>query len=415
MKIKTHLFVSTAIVCTAFTAHAQSPKRGIAYDLANPADLAALSPGVTWWYNWGTTPNPGVPANYVAQYNMDYYPMLWNGNFNAPSVVAFLKANPQIHYLLVLNEPNNTGQANLTPQQAAAIWPQYEAVAAQAGVKIVGPQMSYGTMANYENPVTWLDAFIAAYQAANNGRSPQIDYLGFHWYDYGIDSQLNALDKYNKLIWVTEFSNWHSQNDGAQIATLAEQETQMSTLVPDLESRTDVFRYAWFTGRVSPDPHYDSLLAGPGQLTALGQLYISLPSMAGTHHLINKASGLALGGSSNAPGTVVGQYSYSGASNDAWTFSHNSDNSYTLTNVTSQLVLDDYGWGSGNGAKVVQWSSNGGTNQHWLMIPNADGSYTIKGVSSGLVLDDPEFSSAAGTAINLWTNDGGANQEWLLK
>ena len=414
MKIKIHLFVSTAIVCAALAAHAQSPKRGIAYDIAAQADMAALSPGVSWWYNWGTAPNPGVPANYLAQYNMDYYPMLWNGNFNAASVVAFLKANPQIHYLLVLNEPNNTGQSNVTPQQAAAIWPQYEAVAAQAGVKIVGPQMSYGTMANYQNPVTWLDAFIAAYQAANNGRSPQIDYLGFHWYDYGIDAQLNALDKYNKLIWVTEFANWHSQNDGAQITTLAEQEAQMSTLVPDLESRTDVFRYAWFTGRVSPDPHYDSLLAGSGQLTALGQLYVSIASIAGTHHLINKASGLALGGSSNAAGTVVGQYSYGGASNDNWVLSQNSDNSYTLTNVASRLVLDDYGWGSGNGAEVDQWSSNGGTNQHWLMIPNADGTYTIKGVSSGLVLDDPSSSNAPGAAIKLWTSNGGPNQKWLL-
>jgi hypothetical protein len=30
----------------------KSVKRGIAYDLASPADLVALSPGVSWWYNW---------------------------------------------------------------------------------------------------------------------------------------------------------------------------------------------------------------------------------------------------------------------------------------------------------------------------------------------------------------------------
>ena len=29
----------------------KSAKRGIAYDLATPEDLAALSPGVSWWYN----------------------------------------------------------------------------------------------------------------------------------------------------------------------------------------------------------------------------------------------------------------------------------------------------------------------------------------------------------------------------
>jgi putative glycosyl hydrolase len=156
----------------------KSAKRGIAYDLADPADFAALSPGVSWWYNWSPQPNTSVPANYESQYAMDFYPMLWNGNFNSANVVAFLKANPSIQYILVLNEPNLTDQANLTPQQAAQLWPQYEAVAAQTGVKIVGPAITWGTMANYQDPVAWLDAFYATFQAAN-ARDPQIDYLAF--------------------------------------------------------------------------------------------------------------------------------------------------------------------------------------------------------------------------------------------
>lgn len=263
-------------VATAATP-AKSAKRGIAYDLASPADLQAVSPGVSWWYNWGAAPNAGVPSSYLTQYQMDYYPMLWNGSFNATTVVAFLLAHPTIHYLLVLNEPNVGGQSYLTPQQAAQLWPQYEAIASQAGVKIVGPQITWGTMPNYSDPVAWLDAFYAAYEAANNGRQPSIDYLGFHWYDYGLASQLSRLDKYNKPIWVTEFANWHSQNDGAQITTLAEQEAQMTAMVATCEQRSDVFRYAWFTGRVSPDPHYSSLLGASGQLTKLGQLYLTLP------------------------------------------------------------------------------------------------------------------------------------------
>ncbi len=255
----------------------KSAKRGVAYDLASQADLQALSPGVSWWYNWGSTPNGAVPVNYPTQYAMDYYPMLWNGNFDGAAVESFLRAHPTIQYLLVLNEPNVGGQAYMTPQQAAQLWPRYEAIAADTGVKIVGPQITWGTMPNYSDPVVWMDAFYAAYEAANNNRQPRIDYLGFHWYDYGLDSQLNRLDKYNKPIWLTEFANWHSQNDGAQITTAAEQETQMTAMVAASEQRSDVFRYAWFTGRVSPDPHYSSLLAGSGQLTELGQHYLSLP------------------------------------------------------------------------------------------------------------------------------------------
>jgi hypothetical protein len=255
----------------------KSAKRGIAYDLASPADLAALSPGVSWWYNWSPNPNASVPADYATRYAMDFYPMLWNGSFNSDSFVSFLKANSGIKYMLVLNEPNLTGQSNTTPQKAAQLWPQYEAIAAQTGVKIVGPAITWGTMTGYEDPVAWLDAFYAAYRAANGNRDPQIDYLAFHWYDYGLDAQLNRLTKYNKPFWVTEFANWHSQSDGAQIDTLAKQEAQMTSMVATCEGRADVFRYAWFTGRWSPDPHFTSLLAGDGVLTDLGKMYLAQP------------------------------------------------------------------------------------------------------------------------------------------
>jgi hypothetical protein len=237
-----------------------------------------LSPGVSWWYNWSPSPNSAVPSDYATQYGMDFYPMLWNGSFNAASVVSYLKANPGIQYMLVLNEPNLVDQSNMTPQQAAQLWPQYEAIAAQTGVKIVGPAITWGTMANYEDPVAWLDAFYAAYHAANGNRDPQIDYIAFHWYDYGLDGQLDRLTKYNKPFWVTEFANWHSQDDGAQIDTLAKQEAQMTSMVATCEGRADVFRYAWFTGRLSPDPHFTSLLGANGVLTDLGTLYLSLPA-----------------------------------------------------------------------------------------------------------------------------------------
>jgi hypothetical protein len=258
--------------------HVKSSKRGVAYDLAAAADLAALSPGVSWWYNWSPSPNPSVPADYADRYGMDFYPMLWNGSFDAPALVAFLQANPSVKYMLVLNEPNLVSQANMTPQQAALVWPEYEKVAAQTGAEIVGPAITWGDMADYADPVAWLDAFYAAYQGANSGRDPQIDYLAFHWYDYGLSDQLDRLDKYDRPIWVTEFANWHSQDDGEQVDTLAAQEAQMTEMVATCESRSDVYRYAWFTGRMSPDPHFSSLLGAPGELTGLGEIYLGLPT-----------------------------------------------------------------------------------------------------------------------------------------
>ncbi len=213
---------------------------------------------------------------------MGYVPMLWNANYDAAAVEAWLKAHPDITYLLVFNEPNLTDQANLTPAQAAAAWPGVEAVAAATGVKIVGPQMTWGTMAGFSDPVAWLDAFYLAYRAANGGRDPRIDVLAFHWYDYGLGPQLDRLAKYGKPFWVTEFANWHVGDGSAAIDTLAKQQAQMADMVATCESRPDVLRYAWFTGRWSNDIHFTSLFnAGAGSLTALGTQYIGLPFAAG--------------------------------------------------------------------------------------------------------------------------------------
>lgn len=254
----------------------KSAKRGVAYDLAAADDLAVLAPGVSWWYDWGLRPNNGVPADFRARWGMDFYPMLWNGNFDANEVESFLMARPEIKHLLLLNEPNLTDQSNLTPSQAAQLWPRFEAIADHTGVKLVGPQITWGTMPGFADPVVWLDAFYAAYKAANGGRDPKIDYLGFHWYDYGLGGQLDRLAKYGKSFWITEFANWH-QGNGADIDTVAKQKVQMTDMVATCEARADVFRYAWFTGRWNSDIHHTSLLGANGQLTELGQLYISLP------------------------------------------------------------------------------------------------------------------------------------------
>ena len=161
--------------------------------------------------------------------------------------------------------------------KSAAAWPRVEAIAAKTGVKIVGPQITWGNLAGFEDPVVWMDAFYAAYRNANGQRAPRIDYLAFHWYDYGLAAQLDRLTKYGKPFWVTEFANWHSGDGSAQIDTVAKQKAQMADMVATLENRADVIRYAWFTGRWDNDTHFSSLLAADGQLTDLGKYYLQLP------------------------------------------------------------------------------------------------------------------------------------------
>jgi len=257
----------------------KSPKRGLAYNLKEPADFDTLKSGVSWWYNWSLRTD--APADYYSNYQMEFVPMLWGGNSTSDftQLKYFILGHPEIEYLLVLNEPNLTDQANQTPAQAASEWIKYEQVidelaAQQRTIYLVGPAMTWGTMTNYWDPVVWLDAFYAAYKSANEGREPQIDYLAFHWYDYGLESQLDRLKKYGKQIWITEMANWN-----AQIDSYAKQAEQMQQMVAICESRDDVFRYAWFIGRGTyPDNRYTYLFnPNPGQLNALGNLYISLP------------------------------------------------------------------------------------------------------------------------------------------
>lgn len=245
----------------------KSFKKGVAYSFTSQADINALSRGVSWYYNW--SPIPQAPLASV-----DFVPMLWNDRFDENDILDKLSRNPSAEYMLILNEPNLVDQANTTPRQAAESWPKYERVAARANVKIVGPQMTWGTMRGFEDPVVWLDAFIEEYRSLNKGKLPRIDYLGFHWYDYGLNEQLGRLAKYGKAFWVTEMANWHSQSKEAQINSEAKQISQMRDMVAVCESRKDVVRYAWFTGRWSPDPHFTSLLSSPGRVTALGQAYV---------------------------------------------------------------------------------------------------------------------------------------------
>ena len=254
----------------------KSVKRGIAYDIASAEDLQALSAGVSWWYGWGLNRSSKVPRDHLARFGMDFIPMLWK-DFNTVEVEAALAADSNIKYLLVLNEPNLTDQANVTPQAAAMLWPRYEAIAAKADVKLVGPAITWGTMPGYADPVTWLDEFLASYAAANAGRAPRIDCLAFHWYDYGLKEQLDRLVRYGKPFWVTEMANWHIGDGAAQVDSGAKQMAQMTEMVRLCEERSDVLRYAWFTGRWSNDPHFTSLLGADGQLTELGRHYQRLP------------------------------------------------------------------------------------------------------------------------------------------
>ena len=264
------LMVSALIVC----AQPKSTKRGEAYGGNSEADMQAISKGITWWYNWDIKPEQGVINTYKA-FNVEYVTMAWSGGTSLSLMSNYLAIDTSVKFLLGYNEPNFTQQANMTPTQAATAWPQLESVAKKYGLKLVSPAVNdcgacvteWGI--TFTNPVQYLDSFFTAC------KNCQVDYIAVHWYacDGGsLTSYLSSFKKYNKPIWLTEFS---CSENGA--ATLQTQENYLFQAVDILENDPDVFRYSWFTGRSSSDNN-SLFTSTSGQLSALGNIYVNMPT-----------------------------------------------------------------------------------------------------------------------------------------
>jgi Glycosyl hydrolase catalytic core len=247
---------------------ASAPKRGIAYGYHSDADLTALSAGISWWYNWSPKPDGTLTQSYAAL-GVEFVPMIWGGNFDPVTLAKQVPAGAK--YLLTFNEPEAAAQSNLTPAQAAALWPKVEAFAKSRNLQIVSPGVNYcGGNCNETSPFDWLDKFFAACAGC------QVDYVALHWYactKAALTSTLAQYEaKYKKPLWVTEFSCLDSTN-----ITVAVEQQYMQDAVAALEADPMVFRYAWFTGRYTQQPPVNLLGAASGVLTPLGQKYVALP------------------------------------------------------------------------------------------------------------------------------------------
>ncbi|MBE8728184.1 glycosyl hydrolase [Flavobacterium hungaricum] len=270
--MKKKLFITSLYLFFAVTTFAQSPKRGIAYGQNSTADLLALKPGVSWWYNWGSLPENDTNANYES-IGVEYVPMAW-GKISDTEVQAFInKIKPGAKYLLAFNEPNFNDGARLTPQEAVNAWTNVEKIAAAKNLEIVSASPAYNGPDNYggySDPLKWHDEFFLLCPNC------KVDYIAFHTYDNTAGSVIGVtglLKKYNRPIWVTEFANRVIQTADQKIAF-------MKDILNSFENDPDIYRYSWFTGRV-PAAWTDMLegqLLSPvsGVLKPIGTEYINI-------------------------------------------------------------------------------------------------------------------------------------------
>ena len=251
----------------------RSGKRGVSYAFTlAEVDAPLLGGGVSWFYNWGPDISSEVQAATEAQ-GMDFYPMAWNGSFDADRIRTYKATHPQCEYLLAFNEPNLTDQCNYTPQQAAAQWLRLKELADELGMKLVSPAMNYGTLPGYGDPVVWLDEFFELVPL------DEVTAIAVHCYmpsAAALKGYIERFAKYGKPIWLTEFCAWETN-----ITSPAAQMAFMSEAVAYLEADPAVERYAWFIpradGPVDSYPYMQLLTKEPPYaLSDQGRVYTGI-------------------------------------------------------------------------------------------------------------------------------------------
>ena len=203
--------------------------------------------------------------------------MLWGGGSVSAESIRSLTAqhaSGRARYLLGFNEPDSGSQANMTPGQAAALWPRLDATG-----------LSVGSPAPAVPDDGWLSRFMSIARA----RGLRVDFIALHFYQDFTDAhavaelrdQLISIHRrYGKPIWITEIGAldvraWGEQMDSAPSAGLAT--SYIRKLVPMLDGLGFVERYAWFTDFCARPPGcpYSALFDRSGGLTQRGRVYSS--------------------------------------------------------------------------------------------------------------------------------------------
>lgn len=216
-------------------------KKGIVIKSTDSASKVNLV-NPSWYYTWGLKEISGV------QPNIPFVPMIWG------------KGVTQDHFdtVIAINEPDRPDQSDMTVDEAVATWSMISA-------------NRKGSPATAGNALSskWFEEFMSKVHP---------DFICVHWYGPPHpESLLSLVDgltiKYLLPIWITEFAvaQWNPTKPAYTVDQVAD---FMRAVIPELEKRPHVERYAWKT-RPQRDLYMGSsaLFRDDGNLTDLGQLY----------------------------------------------------------------------------------------------------------------------------------------------
>jgi len=256
------LFALVEIFLALTVASAQAcEKKGIAFasaPFAKPADLLRMM-NAHWYYNWTLQPlrdSGGVP----------FVPMVNGSRDRLQGDLRFVADHGTVPLLLGFNEPDLTGTAQMTVDEAAVLWP-----------RLMRGALELGSPAASSRHPDWLDHFMD--RASRNGL--KIDFIAFHYYGPpDARAFLKRVDdlhaRYGRPIWITEFAvlnpQWRTTPD---LYSPRDALNFMRTALQGLEGRTYVERFAWWGfGKANAEAvHASSFFRSDGGLTDLGRYY----------------------------------------------------------------------------------------------------------------------------------------------
>lgn len=242
-------------------------KKGIALaaePYLRPADLLRTM-NAHWYYDW--TPRPMKDSGDVA-----FVPMLSGAKTRLASDLQSLAARRE-PVLLGFNEPDLRGDAQMTADEAAALWPQ-----------LVNDADRLGSPAASARHPEWLEQFMTQIDR----RKLKVDFVAIHYYGPpDARAFLRIVDdahaKYHRPVWITEFAVLNAQWQTAPDLYSPQDVLRfMQTVVPELKRRPYVERFAWWGfGKAAPEALRASrFFEDDGSLTKLGHYYAKFESQA---------------------------------------------------------------------------------------------------------------------------------------
>jgi RNA polymerase sigma factor (sigma-70 family) len=241
-------------------APAAATRKGVGVWSFDGVDTALARSGAGWYYTWSTA-HDGISGP-------GFVPMVWGaGSVDAGSLARARQAGP---YLLGFNEPDMSGQANMTVDQALALWPKLTATG-----RILGsPAVAYGG----DTPGGWLDRFMSGAAA----RGYRVDFVAVHWYggDFTTPDAVAQLkryveavhNRYHKPVWLTEFALIDFSH-GTRFPTDAQQAAFVTAATAMLDGLPWLQRYAWFGLPAKDDGPSSGLFHSGAVPTAAGTAF----------------------------------------------------------------------------------------------------------------------------------------------